>query len=225
MVPVGLSSSTVAKRTRKQIQLICIIGSSFIGATDRELVSFESSKRTSRLNDLLNTLERLGVRDGFAIGRGAATLYSPPWQAKAKRARVTMGLPHERLQDLRPHLEAARASGCQSLRQIAFHLNSTGLCTTRGRPWGPTQVRRAMRRLEEGDRLCEMGVTPITSHRLHEYMQRARSCGCASLREIAHYLDKRGVRPVRGNCWTATQVRRVLHRLDAAQHGVASQPS
>lgn len=137
------------------------------------------------------------------------------------RTRPVMGIPRERLQDLRPYLEAARASGCQSLRQIASYLNSAGLCTTRGRPWVATQVRRAMQRLEEDDRLCVIGVRPITSDEFHNHVMRARNCGYSSLRDIAHYLSKHGIRPVRGGSWNPMQVRRILHRLEASGQGAS----
>jgi hypothetical protein len=123
--------------------------------------------------------------------------------------------PDELAEDIRPHIEEAKTAGCSSLRQIAFYLNANGLCTTRGREWGASQVRRTMLRLNGIDGRSKLGSDPLRPDQLGEHVRQARRSGCYSLREIAGYLNLNGVRTVRGGLWTAMQVSRMLQRIAA----------
>lgn len=141
-------------------------------------------------------------------------MYSPPWQAARHKHRPSLSRSDELAEDVRSHIEEARTAGCSSLRQIAYYLNSNGLCTARGREWGASQVRRTMHRLDRIDQRLERGQAPLAPDQLVDHIRRARRAGCYSLREIAAYLNLHGVRAVRGGLWTAMQVSRLLRRIE-----------
>src|SRR4051794_20196734 len=111
-------------------------------------------------------------------------MYSPPWQVSRRKQCASLSRPDELAEDLRPHIEEARIAGCSSLRQIAFYLNSNGLCTARGREWGASQIRRTMSRLDRLDQRSMRGQAPLRAEQLGEQVERARKAGCYSLREI-----------------------------------------
>jgi DNA invertase Pin-like site-specific DNA recombinase len=52
-----------------------------------------------------------------------------------------------RAQDISPAIEAARAQGCTTQRQIAEHLNSQSITTACGKPWTQVAVLRTLRLL------------------------------------------------------------------------------
>jgi hypothetical protein len=54
-----------------------------------------------------------------------------------------------RATDLRPVIEAIRASGATSLHQIAARLNDRGIVTARGKEWKAAQVRLLLQRLDQ----------------------------------------------------------------------------
>lgn len=140
-------------------------------------------------------------------------VYSPPWQPSARTARKSMSRADWRLEELRPHIEEARRAGCVSLREIAAFLNANGLCTTRGRQWGASQVLRALARLNSASARSANGEAPLSPEQIQMHVQLARTAGYRSLREIAAYFDAQGIRTVRGRRWGAMQVRRMLRRL------------
>jgi Recombinase len=141
-------------------------------------------------------------------------MYSPPWQSSRRKQRTSLSRPDELAEDVRSHIEEAKNAGCSSLRQIAFYLNSNGLCTARGREWGASQVRRTMCRLNRIDHRSELGPAPLRPDQLGDHVRQAKLAGCYSLREIATYLNLNGVRTVRGGLWTAMQVSRILRRIE-----------
>lgn len=53
----------------------------------------------------------------------------------------------DRAEDLRPVVDEARAAGCESLRQLAAHLNGLGIRTPRGGEWAAASVARLLTQL------------------------------------------------------------------------------
>lgn len=72
-------------------------------------------------------------------------------------------------------------------------------------PWSRSAV---VRSLEVRQKLAESRLQSVRPH-----VEEARSDGRYSLRQIAAYLNAKGVRTTRGNEWSASEVRRVLMRL------------
>ncbi|MGZ8285361.1 MAG: recombinase family protein [Allosphingosinicella sp.] len=64
----------------------------------------------------------------------------------AASAAVRSATARDRAIKVAVHVEAARAAGAQSLRQIAAALNSAGITTPRGQRWQAAQVRSVMQR-------------------------------------------------------------------------------
>lgn len=53
--------------------------------------------------------------------------------------------------ELRDVIEDARAAGCETLREIAAHLNGLGVMTARGSTWTAAAVRRVLRYIEDAE--------------------------------------------------------------------------
>jgi DNA invertase Pin-like site-specific DNA recombinase len=83
-------------------------------------------------------------RRGVALGgdRGNCTLIAR--KGNRVSALVRSETAQRRAADLLPVIEALRAEGAQSLRQIAAGLNQRGILTARGGEWSPAQVMRIM---------------------------------------------------------------------------------
>lgn len=145
-------------------------------------------------------------------------MYSAPWLKWQRTRSPSMSAADERLEDLKQHLESARQAGCYSRREIAAYLNSNGFCTTRGRPWGPSQVHRAMQRLSQQNVRISSKSGVFSSNEIARHVAQARQEGYDSLREIAGYLNLRGVLTSRGLEWYPTSVSRMLRRLERDGH-------
>jgi len=65
---------------------------------------------------------------------------------RAQGNAVKAAAARQRALEVLPAIEEARASGAVSLKAIAEQLNARGIPTTRGGPWQPTQVMRALQR-------------------------------------------------------------------------------
>jgi DNA invertase Pin-like site-specific DNA recombinase len=72
-------------------------------------------------------------RDLSAYAKRGASLGRAANRAKAQ----------SRAKEIAPQIEAARAAGCNSLRQIAEYLNGLEVTTPRGKQWTATAVKNA----------------------------------------------------------------------------------
>jgi hypothetical protein len=141
-------------------------------------------------------------------------MFSPVWPSLRRKKRPALGTCEESLLRLRRHFDDARVAGCSSLSQIAAFLNGRGLCTARGAPWDPSNVRRTLLRMGRLDQ--RLHASDLLSHdQLRDLVARANAAGCTSLRDIAGYFNARGIRAVRGGAWTPMQVSRLIGRVNA----------
>jgi DNA invertase Pin-like site-specific DNA recombinase len=75
---------------------------------------------------------------GKRLGQNGAERLAPAYRAEAAR----------RAAELTPTIEAIRAAGASSLRQIAAGLNQGGIPTAQGGAWSAVQVKRVLERRE-----------------------------------------------------------------------------
>src|SRR3954447_17228536 len=150
--------------------------------------------------------------------------------AAAKACTVNQARADSRAADLRPVIEDIRASGGTSLRQIAARLNDRGIVTARGKEWKAVQVRLLLQRLDQPTSTAEslknrdIGLRKGNATRKAQADSRAtglepviediRASGATSLHQIAKELNARGIVTPRGKEWQATQVWKLLARLD-----------
>lgn len=94
----------------------------------------EASLISQRTKDALAALKAKGVKLGNP--NPAASL------AKSAQTRSRMAV--QGRENVRPIIDAIRASGLSTLREIASALNARGIKTARGGEWHPTSVARVM---------------------------------------------------------------------------------
>lgn len=88
-------------------------------------------------------------------------------------------------------------------------LGNTGKKPMRSAPWHAIHQSLHVRSLAAAERL----------RRVAPAIEEARASGCSSLRQIAKYLNQKGLSTSRGKQWTASQVGRALERLSRDQVG------
>jgi len=106
-----------------------------IAQTERQAIS-------DRTRAALAAAKARGVRLGNPrLKAGTRRLAAEASAANAEQAKA-------RAMELRDVIEDARASGCDTLRSIAAHLNGLGVATARGSTWTAAAVRRVLAYLE-----------------------------------------------------------------------------
>lgn len=83
-------------------------------------------------------------RKGVALGGDRGNCAQIARKGNRASAQVRSEQAQRRASDLLPVIEAIRAEGAQSLRQIAEALNQRGIVTARGNAWSAAQVLRVM---------------------------------------------------------------------------------
>jgi DNA invertase Pin-like site-specific DNA recombinase len=95
------------------------------------------------------------TKEGLAVARAKGKqLGNPNWRRAGNPTRsgpggeVSAAKARQRALDLRPLYEAAKASGADTLQQVADYLNKVGVTTLRGKRWFAASVQRLEHLLE-----------------------------------------------------------------------------
>lgn len=137
----------------------------------------------------------------------------------------------QRVEVIRAHAEALRpviaeiiASGVTTLTGISNELNLRGIKATKGGIWFPLQISILLRRLEirapksavsrVSNSAAVRNIADNRARALAPLIAEIRGIGYFTLAAIAQQLNERGSTTHRGYSWSASQVRRVLMRLD-----------
>jgi DNA invertase Pin-like site-specific DNA recombinase len=65
----------------------------------------------------------------------------------ARATRALQAIAQARAEEVKPIIEQAQREGCETLRELAAHLNELGVTTARGGQWNPIQVSRVLERI------------------------------------------------------------------------------
>lgn len=100
-------------------------------------------KRRTNIREATKTALAAARARGVKLGNPTLRAGDPETARRARAARSTLAA--ERAGDVLPHITAAKAAGCTSLRQIAEALTSRSVrAPGGGTTWDATQVRRVL---------------------------------------------------------------------------------
>lgn len=125
------------------LQIVCVdmpFADRFTIGIMAQVAQWEREQISKRTTEALKAAKARGVRLGGA--RTIGPCVSSEGRASSVRTRRKQAA--NRKADLMHYVEAARASGCVTLRGIARHLNAIGIPTLRNGAWHSANVRRLL---------------------------------------------------------------------------------
>lgn len=104
------------------------------------VAQWEREQISKRTRAAMDVVKQRGVKLGGDRGNLPSVCALGARRSAEKRGRAA----RDRSAKVRPYIDAARAAGATSLRQIAAHLNSAGITSPRGKAWTATAVQRVL---------------------------------------------------------------------------------